>query len=370
MKTSNNLFLLMLSIASLLSACNRSSSPGNPGAPQSTSTTPIIQSQNDHGDGGIDSGGGDYVGSDAEQIKAIFRGDNGFNLKDSVKSAFKSVEFQVLNKSLNQDAESIFSRMLGPKFSGDSFDIFQDIEKSPYDLKESGPCLESQLNSKHAGHSKDASTKMNEKGASICFSLEGLKRLPIQAVPFQIVALAIHEHAHHYGFDEADAVIAQKEALTLLNSGLLNRLHMDVVSKAGSVRDTAKHILNNLNTGFSDKLICKHLSALSSAASDVVDLSVRIDQQFEVRMLVTALDHNFPVDKESLKGADEVYQQTRAILYFCGEDKTVDATYSKKVPEGDRKSLKTQLELLYETSHKIVLQATSAASRRASSQKY
>lgn len=370
-----NFCLLSVAMMIALNACDTSS--GRTAGTQSAPTpipAPIIQSQtrNEHGDGGIDSGGGNFVGSDAEQIKAIFHGENGFSLKDAVKDVFKSVEFQVLNKTLTPESESLFSRMLGSKFSGDSVDIFQDIELSPYELKETGPCHAGHSYPNDARHSKDASTKLNQKGASICFSLEGLKRLPIQAVPFQIVALAIHEHAHHYGFDEDDAVLAQNEALKLMNQGLLNGIYMETVSTAASLRDRLMAIRKNLadtdkdtnaSASLSDKMICKHLSALEALAQRLNTLSEKIDRQFEVHMLVTALDHKFSIKKESLSGTKEVLFQIRGLLDFCGKDPLDRPTYGDRVPEGDRKKLEHQLESVLTIAHQIVRAATSAAKR-------
>lgn len=149
--------------------------------------------------------------------------------------------------------------MLGSQFSGDSFDIYKDIENSTYDLKPNGPCLEDNLSG-----FKDASTTIGKKESSICFSLEGLKRLPIQAIPFQLVAIAVHEHAHHYGFDEIDAIKAQKQILKTMNEVMLNGMYLETINAAGEIRDNANRLMNTLDSDISDRLICKHLSLVDA----------------------------------------------------------------------------------------------------------
>jgi len=249
--------------------------------------------------------------------------------------------------------------MLGPNFSGDSFDIYKDIEKSPYELKSEGTCLED-----IPGGIKDASTKIDKKEASICFSLAGLKRLPIQAVPFQLVALAVHEHAHHYGFNEADAVKAQKQVLKTMNQGILNGIYMETVGAAGSVRDHAARLMNNLAAGFSDKLLCKHLSTVDATASKLVELSVKIAHQFEMRMLVTALDYQFGLTKKSLSGVDDLRKLTRGMLAFCGDDPLIDTIWAERVDEGDRTKLQANLERVRSLAHQIIHQATGPSKQR------
>ncbi|MGZ3744097.1 MAG: hypothetical protein ACXWRA_09635 [Pseudobdellovibrionaceae bacterium] len=345
------LFLWVV-IPSFVVACNNGNSSGAGVTKNQTPVVPGNQAQ-----GSVDGGGGNYVGSEPDQIKAIFQGDNGFNLKETVKDVFKTIEFQVTNKFIGADVESIFSRMLGPDFSGDPLEIYKDIEGSPYELKSDGSCLEND-------GFKDASTKIDKKASSICFSLEGLKRLPIQAVPFQLVALAVHEHAHHYGFGEADAVKAQKQVLKTMNQGILNGIYMETVGAAGSIREDAARILENMSSKFSDKLLCTHLSTIDSTASKLVDLSAKIEHEFELRMLVTALDYQFGLTKQSLTGVDELRKLTRGMLAFCGEDSLLDPIWAERVDEGDRKKLQAALERVRSLAHQLVLQATNLSKQR------
>ena len=346
-------YLISLILGLTVGCSQHKKANGIPDLPSS----PVVPVQ--HAQGGVDGGGGNYVGSEPDQIKAIFQGDNGFELKKTVKQVFKILEFQVRNKFVDPEDESIFSRMLGADFSGDTFDIFHDIEKSKYNLKLEGQCQES-----IPGGFKDASTTMNKKRSSICFSLDSLKRLPIQAVPFQLIALAVHEHAHHYGFSEDDAISAQKRVLLTLNFGLLNSTYMKTISAAASVRDDSESILKVLDSDFSDKLICKHLSSIDNSAEELVNYSITIESQFEIRLLITALDYQFGLSKESLEGADELKKTTRGLLTFCGDDPLTDLFWAEKVNEGDRGNLKLALQKVRAQAHKLVHQATGFSKQR------
>jgi hypothetical protein len=351
-------FLLSIVTASLLTACG-----GAKSAPttDTTPSTPAPATSHQTPQGGVDGGGGNYIGSDREQIKAIFHGNHGFSLKDTVKEAFKIIEIQVRDRSLDSiEVESIFARMLGPKFSGDSFDIFKDIENSPYELKEEGSCLEDIPRG-----FKDASTKLDKKESPICFSLEGLKKLPIQAVPFQLVALAIHEHAHHYGFDEADAVKAQQQVLKTMNHSSLIEMQFESLTTAGGVRGEATKLLEKMSTDFSEKLICKHLSALDIKALKLLELAVKVEDRFETRMLVTALNSRLGLTKETFVGADEIKQKTFEMLSFCGEDNLENSHVGYIVKEGDRGQLKEKLLLVRSLANEIILRITDYKSKSA-----
>jgi hypothetical protein len=353
-----NLFFFLFATILLVGCSNNKSTKHN--VDNSNNTEPITHtSGSSPQQGGVDGGGGNYVGAEPKQVRAIFEGDNGFNLKETIKDTFKTIEFQVTNKFVDAEIESIFSRMLGSDFLGDEFDIYQDIDKSPYKLKPEGPCLEDIL-----GGFTDASTEMNKKGSPICFSLERLTELPVQAIPFQLVALAVHEHAHHYGFSEEDAVKAQEQILKILNQGLVNSIYMDAVGTAGGIRDHSSKLLERMDDEYVDKLVCKHLAEMNSEATKLIELSDEIEHQFELRMLITAFDYEFGLTKKSLDGVDELRKLTRGTLPFCGNDPLVDAIWSERVNEGDRKALRARLMKIKLISNKLVQQAIAATEQR------
>lgn len=82
--------------------------------------------------------------------------------------------------------------------------LLKDVEKSKYEPIYSGPCEDW----KHAKVS--AAARNGAVGGTICFSAPELDRL--NATQEQVVALAIHEHAHHLG--EKDENFTLTRALT------------------------------------------------------------------------------------------------------------------------------------------------------------
>jgi len=302
--------------------------------------------------GGVDGGGGgNHVGSEAEQIQTIFNGDQTFNLKEIIKNVLKTIEVQIKNKSINEpEVESIFSRMLGSRFLGDPFDIYQDIDASQYYLKPEGSCLENIKNG-----IKEASTVIGKKGAPICFSLEALKSIPIQSIPFQLVALAIHEHAHHYEFYEEDAVTAQKQVLKTMSNGLLIKVFMRIVRVAADIRELSKKLIPKLSLDYKDQTICKHLSIVNSKSSLLLEYSYEIEDDFEIRMLMAAFQYPFRLARRDLTNVKNLKKITESILSFCGDDILDDTgRFVDKVNEGDRNTLKIKLEKIYFLSQQIM----------------
>jgi hypothetical protein len=322
-----------------------------PSAPASTQMTPTSSAAGTVS-GGIDGGGGNYVGSEPEQIKSIFHGDHGFNLKETLSDIFQRIRDQILNKAAPPEIESIFSRMLGPKMGGDAVDIFKDIENSEYYLKPDGSCLETSPEG-----FKEASTQIGTVGSKICFSLQGLQRIPLQAIPFQLVALAVHEHAHHYGFKEADAIKAQKHVLETMQRRIFYARYMEAVGTSGEIDEAAKSLSLRIDAKYPDTLICKHLAQIYSQAIKLQDMAVKIDTEFETRMLVTALNFEYAINKKSLTGTKDLLIATNEALSFCGND-SLDSTPGGRsnVASGNRDKLRDQLSHIHELARAITLQ--------------
>ena len=98
-------YLILLLGFSLQVACRQDSNDAKKG--------PAPASQG--AQGGADSGGGNYVQSTEEQIKNIFDGNKGFNLKAQVKEYFKMTGKIVSSKLALKDVEPIYRKMLGPE---------------------------------------------------------------------------------------------------------------------------------------------------------------------------------------------------------------------------------------------------------------
>lgn len=327
--------IVLLSTSALWTGCGQPGvSPGSKGGDASApGSAPATAPAATRAQGGTDSGGGNFVLSSAEQIKLIFNGDKGFKLKEAVKSTFDSIASQVVNKGVTPKIESIFSRMLGPKYSGDPFSIAEDIDATPYELKEDGECF-----STIKGEIKEAATKMNEKKSPICFSLIAVQKFPIEAVLFQLVALALHEHAHHYGFDEEDAVLAQQHALTMMQRGILNRLHFESIQSAGQIRDLSNRLLEKIDDSkeevYPDQLICKHLSVIHGSAQRLLDLSFGVKHDFEHGMMNAAIGYEFGLSKKSFANVEKLFEVTERSLGFCGIDSVSESRTRDPIPGG------------------------------------
>lgn len=92
-------------------------------------------------------------------------------------------------------------------------DLAGDVRSSPYIIRDS--CVDGQ------GRQKAATSNLNEMGGEICFNPRFLARQ--NASNSEIVALAFHEHAHHFGYADSDArlqrAILQQVALEDPSSG-------------------------------------------------------------------------------------------------------------------------------------------------------
>ena len=74
--------------------------------------------------------------------------------------------------------------------------IDNDIDHSSYEILESGPCVD------YLKMPKDASSKLDDLGGTICFSADQLTK--DKATAAELITLAIHEHAHHFGDKDFD----------------------------------------------------------------------------------------------------------------------------------------------------------------------
>jgi hypothetical protein len=149
--------------------------------------------------GGIGDGGGSGIGStEDEVIKGVAHAR--LALGDYLHLA-SSDPTNPLNPTLVKDpvVQKVLQSWLAKE--GDSEAIVQDELATQYKtLKAECP---SDTDDDH-----DASTPHRRK-APICFSTPLLQRFPAWTLPAELVALAAHEHAHHFGYGEAEARAVQ-----------------------------------------------------------------------------------------------------------------------------------------------------------------
>lgn len=309
--------------------------------------------------GGIDSVGGDYIQSSKEQIKSVFNGAGNFDIKESVRETLKSIEFEINQKTLPPRLESIFSVMFGKEYNGDDISIYTDLSESKYELKEK--CQVHKIEYKSAKKNsnviinKSASAILNKKGTAICFDIRVLSRIPLQALPFQFVSLAIHEHAHHYDFDEEDAVLVQNHALKLQAEQILTRRFMDQVSSLAAVRDTSIIIRKMLYSGQSDNAICKYILKLNSAIERVGLLELEAKQSNYLDVIAKLIDFKQVVSVAKLTKMKKLNAKISNLEGFCGIDNYSSLTpnYSN-IEVGDKKIMLKEVEELIIQSQEII----------------
>ena len=77
--------------------------------------------------------------------------------------------------------------------------IQADIEQSTYKVLLDAPCIEMKSGKRLA---RPATARMGDLGGNICFSATMLAKRDVKTA--ELLALAIHEHAHHYGTADED----------------------------------------------------------------------------------------------------------------------------------------------------------------------
>jgi hypothetical protein len=150
--------------------------------------------------GGIGDGGGGGIGSKPEDVAAGVRDARlalGVYLHLAANDPLNPLQpAHVGNAAVKKVLESWLAA------DGDGEAIVKDSLASEYRVqKEECP---SDTDDDH-----DASTAFR-RGAVICFSTDLLKRYPAWTLPAELVALAAHEHAHHFGFGEEEARAVQR----------------------------------------------------------------------------------------------------------------------------------------------------------------
>jgi hypothetical protein len=141
------------------------------------------------------SGGGNGIGSSADDVKKALV-DAKLNLGVFLHSA-SIYSDSALSPSLvkNAQAQKVLQAWL--EKDGSVEKIISDIDNSEY-KPQANECP-SQSDDDHDG------STLHKKNAPVCFSTDRLSRFPKWALDAELVALAAHEHAHHFGFGESDA---------------------------------------------------------------------------------------------------------------------------------------------------------------------
>lgn len=311
--------------------------------------------------GGVDSVGGDYIQSSKNQIKAVFNGAGGFDIKESVQETLMLIESELKQKVLTPRLESIFSIMFGKEYNGDEISIYSDLRDSKYELKDK--CQVHKIENKNGKMgpktfvNKSASAKLNKKGTSICFDIRTLSQIPLQALSFQFVSLAIHEHAHHYDFEEEDAVLVQKHVLKVQVEQILTRRFMEQVSSLAAVRDisvTIRTIIKESNE--TDNTLCKYILKLNSAIEKIGLLATEAQQNNYLDVIGSLIEFKHLVPISKLTKMKSLSSKISNLEGFCGDDNYSNfAGKTNIVPVGDRNILLKEIEEIIVQSQEIIV---------------
>ena len=204
---SRSLIQIIATCSALLMAAACSPKGNAPPAPSGAlgpqlSVPPINSGSQVSSEGGSDRGGGNALGSSAEQVE--------FELNQAMLDFGEIVHYgaidttNVLNPRNVKDprVRSILNSWFATERSDSSSEkIVSDSLNTKYRLQR-GDCP-SDTDNDH-----DASTQ-HKLGAEICFSSNRLIRFPQWTLRGELISLAAHEFAHHFGFSEVEARAVQ-----------------------------------------------------------------------------------------------------------------------------------------------------------------
>ena len=148
----------------------------------------LLLSPSIYADGNEAAHGGDGKAIDFERTKLDLQ-----TLKTNTSVVVSKVNLHAINREWYPDAWQLLSQKTV---------LIEDIESSPYVIAEPGnpekpsECLDQNGVRQHA-------TTYPKKNSPICFDLEKISEDALSIA--QIVALALHEHAHHFDFNESAA---------------------------------------------------------------------------------------------------------------------------------------------------------------------
>lgn len=247
--------------------------------------------------------------------------------------------FALLAKHSGEIKDPRVKAMLARMVGSDWQPLTEDVVGSKYLLDADGPCPHVQ-----PGH-RDASTLRGQVGAPICFHVEQLKRLPVESLAVQLTAIAAHEHAHHFGFDEADASHLQnfmlEEGRSLIQLNLAQTAYTLPLSRISS---SSKGLLERLNQ-LTEIEICQELGMLVGFSAQTYAFLADASIYPETYWTVTGAKAPY---------AKWIHYWSLALSNYCGpvtypdefRDMAGDLGESITVGRGDKVELRDRLEKL------------------------
>ncbi|MGZ3699052.1 MAG: hypothetical protein ACXWP5_13065 [Bdellovibrionota bacterium] len=205
--------------------------------------------------GGIDGSGGDPRGS--TKIEVLFALSS---LKADLGKMFDRLQWADTG-SLPETIDPLLAILVSPPPKKDK--VFGDITASNYSLKPDGPCQDL------GGSSSAAAAVVGQLGGDICFSLPELMKIPPESLRVQLVALAAHEHLHHFGGTEEQAVLLQD---FLLRSGRNLAFGDPLVARVAAANQQLSANSSNVIREISDPqvsvlLVCRDIGQIDGLTS-------------------------------------------------------------------------------------------------------
>lgn len=215
--------------------------------------------------GGVgNTGGGNTIKATEQDILDFVQGDGkDSKLKDALLTGFITIEHNMRSKKI-KDVRilSMMSNFLGKTLETN---INWDIFNTQFQVKDQ--CFDIY------GEEREAAVQEFKTGTPICISKSEFMKIPASAMKFEMIALAAHELAHHFGYNEEDATYLQ----AYFSENLPEMMSLDVL--AGKVRSHFLTLESNLKAvayalnespSVSDGRLCYNLSAVNTASADLV----------------------------------------------------------------------------------------------------
>lgn len=228
--------------------------------------------------GGRDSGGGNVRKSTKEDVeKAIAK------LKPRLALAFR-----ILGKNLSRIQSREISEILALMYANDSMygRLYKILDQSKY--------LPMNDCDRYSDKISDAGTRIGDSEgipSDVCFSVSRLMGIPREALDTELLALAAHEHAHHFGFLEDKANMLQD---FFLGSGQL-------LIQINYVRKQTKDLLQ-------DFIFTTKRTALAIERENPLSICWNLGEMKILSSAITSSIYNGRMSGEFAYYTDEIFQ--------------------------------------------------------------
>jgi hypothetical protein len=189
----------------------------------------------------------------------------------------------------------------------------------------------------------DAST-FKSRGSDICFDVSRLTRVPPEALTERLVALAAHEHIHHFNYDELEAKVVQdfflEDGRWLVQDNIVAQLANQF---AWQLYLNTSRILENLKDHKSDLGICKAIGEVGSEGGKIASLLGESRHSVE----------KFDSDLDLFKRSEFLSDSTAVLSGFCEQENERANLMSGYVSYRDRNQLESKLSEILQMANQF-----------------